>query len=52
MKEQYSIMQRIGNGKEDVIDFKSIEDQWVLMEKNMILKQIINKIEMNKRNRL
>ncbi|HCJ8468875.1 TPA: hypothetical protein NV714_002636 [Escherichia coli] len=38
--------------KEDVIDFKSIEDQWVLMEKNMISKQIINKIEMNKRNRL
>ena len=38
--------------KEDVIDFKSIEDQWVLMEKNMISKQIINKIKINTRNRL
>ena len=38
--------------KEDVIDFKSIKDQWVLMEKNMISKQIINKIKINTRNRL
>lgn len=38
--------------KEDVIDFKSIEDQWVLMEKNMISKQIMNKIKINTRNRL